>query len=191
MHVALAPMGTQGLSAARTAGMLSPRRLHSCTIWTTCGANGKSPVRIWFSPRVSSTPTPPCTDRARLRVRRASCSIFAASTMPAVSAEARVSAERISSEYRVHIELALVTHSTPALLDTRLRSRLLGLLERPFEMASGAGHDAAVFSKVGIPSAMIFVRNEHGSHNPDEAMSLDDFAIGARALLQLLVDFPL
>jgi len=112
-------------------------------------------------------------------------------TMAAVAAEARVAAERISSEYRVHIDLGLVTHSTPALLDTRLRSRLLGLLERPFEMASGAGHDAAVFSKVGIPSAMIFVRNEHGSHNPDEAMSLDDFAIGARALLQLLVDFPL
>jgi N-carbamoyl-L-amino-acid hydrolase len=38
---------------------------------------------------------------------------------------------------------------------------------------------------------MIFVRNEHGSHNPDEAMSLDDFAVGARALLQLLLDFPL
>jgi N-carbamoyl-L-amino-acid hydrolase len=111
-------------------------------------------------------------------------------TMDAIAAEARAAAARISSEYRVHIDLGLVTHSTPALLDARLRSRLLSLLERPFEMASGAGHDAAVFSKVGIPSAMIFVRNEHGSHNPDEAMSLDDFAIGARALLQLLVDFP-
>jgi len=111
-------------------------------------------------------------------------------TMDAVAAEARAAAQRISSEYRVRIDLGPATHSTPALLDTRLRSRLLGLLERPFEMASGAGHDAAVFSKVGIPSAMIFVRNEHGSHNPDEAMALDDFAIGARALLQLLVDFP-
>ncbi len=38
---------------------------------------------------------------------------------------------------------------------------------------------------------MIFVRNEHGSHNPDEAMTLDDFDIGARALLGLLMDFPL
>jgi beta-ureidopropionase / N-carbamoyl-L-amino-acid hydrolase len=112
-------------------------------------------------------------------------------TMDAVAGEACAAAERISSEYRVHIDLGLATHSVPALLDARLRSRLLGLLERPFEMASGAGHDAAVFSKVGIPSAMIFVRNEHGSHNPDEAMTLDDFAIGARALLQLLVDFPL
>ena len=37
---------------------------------------------------------------------------------------------------------------------------------------------------------MIFVRNEHGSHNPDEAMSLEDFAVGTRALLGLLLEFP-
>jgi hypothetical protein len=36
---------------------------------------------------------------------------------------------------------------------------------------------------------MIFIRNEHGSHNPDEAMSLDDVA--ARALRGLLLNFPL
>jgi N-carbamoyl-L-amino-acid hydrolase len=58
-------------------------------------------------------------------------------------------------------------------------------------MASGAGHDAAVFAKVGIPSAMIFVRNDHGSHNADESMSLEDFGVGARALLELLLEFPL
>jgi beta-ureidopropionase / N-carbamoyl-L-amino-acid hydrolase len=38
---------------------------------------------------------------------------------------------------------------------------------------------------------MIFVRNGHGSHNPDEAMSLEDFAVGTRALLGLLLEFPL
>jgi N-carbamoyl-L-amino-acid hydrolase len=30
----------------------------------------------------------------------------------------------------------------------------------------GAGDDAAVFAYAGIPSAMMFVRNENGSHNP-------------------------
>lgn len=40
---------------------------------------------------------------------------------------------------------------------------------------SGAGHDAAVFANAGIPSAMLFIRNQHGSHNPYEAMELDDF----------------
>jgi N-carbamoyl-L-amino-acid hydrolase len=38
---------------------------------------------------------------------------------------------------------------------------------------------------------MIFVRNENGSHNPDEAMTLEDFDTAARALLGLLLDFPL
>src|SRR5437016_2984353 len=111
-------------------------------------------------------------------------------TMDSVAAEARGAAARISSAYRVHIDLGATSDSPPAVMDPRLRSRLMSLLDRPFEMASGAGHDAAIFAKVGIPSAMIFVRNEHGSHNPDEAMSLDDFAVGSRSLLELLVDFP-
>ena len=58
-------------------------------------------------------------------------------------------------------------------------------------MPSGAGHDAAVFANLGIPTGMIFVRNENGSHNPDEAMTLEDFGTGARALLGLLMNFPL
>ena len=112
-------------------------------------------------------------------------------TMNAVAAEARAAAERISGDYRVHIDLGTTSDSPPAVMDGRLRSRLMSLLERPFEMASGAGHDAAVFAKVGIPSAMVFVRNESGSHNPDETMSLEDFAVGSRSLLGLLMDFPL
>jgi N-carbamoyl-L-amino-acid hydrolase len=49
-------------------------------------------------------------------------------------------------------------------------------------VASGAGHDAAVFANAGIPSGMIFIRNEHGSHNPHEAMDLKDFFLGVQAL---------
>ena len=66
-------------------------------------------------------------------------------------------------------DLGATSDSPPAVMDARLRARLLRLLDQPFEMASGAGHDAAVFAKVGIPCGMIFVRNDHGSHNPDEA----------------------
>jgi beta-ureidopropionase / N-carbamoyl-L-amino-acid hydrolase len=112
-------------------------------------------------------------------------------TMNAVAAEARAAAARISAAYRVNMDLGATSDSPPAVMDPRLRSRLMSLLDRPYEMASGAGHDAAVFAKVGIPSAMIFVRNANGSHNPDEAMSLDDFAVGARALLALLLEFPI
>jgi N-carbamoyl-L-amino-acid hydrolase len=46
------------------------------------------------------------------------------------------------------------------------------------EIPSGAGHDAAVFANAGNPSAIVFVRNENGSHNPREAMNLDDFVAG-------------
>jgi N-carbamoyl-L-amino-acid hydrolase len=62
----------------------------------------------------------------------------------------------------------------------RAAARALGLPDE--EMPSGAGHDAAVFANEGIPSAMIFVRNEHGSHNPDESMTLDDFAAGVAVM---------
>jgi len=49
-------------------------------------------------------------------------------------------------------------------------------------MASGAGHDAAVFANAGVPSGMVFIRNEHGSHNPHEAMNMEDFFLGVQAL---------
>jgi N-carbamoyl-L-amino-acid hydrolase len=37
---------------------------------------------------------------------------------------------------------------------------------------------------------MIFIRNEHGSHNPHEAMDLDDFVLGVE-LLRLALSEPL
>ena len=40
--------------------------------------------------------------------------------------------------------------------------------------------DAAVFAEAGIPTGMIFVRNQNGSHNPAESMDIADLvaAIG-------------
>jgi beta-ureidopropionase / N-carbamoyl-L-amino-acid hydrolase len=55
-------------------------------------------------------------------------------------------------------------------------------------MPSGAGHDAAVFQQAGVPSGMIFVRNDHGSHNPDEALSTDDFLIGCEVLWRTIME---
>lgn len=54
-------------------------------------------------------------------------------------------------------------------------------------MASGAGHDAAVYANAGIPAAMLFVRNENGSHNPAEAMDLEDFVDGVEVLYNAVV----
>lgn len=56
-------------------------------------------------------------------------------------------------------------------------------------MASGAGHDAAVMTSAGVPSCMIFVANQMGSHNPREAMRIEDFLSGAELLLHAVVDY--
>ncbi len=46
----------------------------------------------------------------------------------------------------------------------------------PFmRMLSGGGHDTAAFAQAGIPACLLFVRNQHGSHNPREAMRIEDF----------------
>jgi N-carbamoyl-L-amino-acid hydrolase len=80
--------------------------------------------------------------------------------------------------------------TAPAQMDERLiaflRSKLwvAGVNDEP--MPSGAGHDAAVFANAGVPTGMIFVRNDHGSHNPDEAMDPADFAIGVELLKRTL-----
>lgn len=72
--------------------------------------------------------------------------------------------------------------AAPALMDDALVAGLMAAMDRagqaPFSMASGAGHDAAVFAQAGVPAAMIFVRNRNGSHNPREAMELADFMVG-------------
>jgi len=80
--------------------------------------------------------------------------------------------------------------SAPARMDETWIARLHRILREmdlPDEpIPSGAGHDASVFSNAGIPSAMIFVRNEHGSHNPEEAMDMDDFLLGTDLLCRAL-----
>jgi beta-ureidopropionase / N-carbamoyl-L-amino-acid hydrolase len=55
-------------------------------------------------------------------------------------------------------------------------------------LGSPASHDAAAFAAAGVPMGMIFVRNENGSHNPHEAMTIDDFIAGAALLTQYLTD---
>jgi N-carbamoyl-L-amino-acid hydrolase len=60
----------------------------------------------------------------------------------------------------------------------------LGIPTMP--LASPASHDTATFTVAGVPSAMLFVRNANGSHNPREAMEIDDFLQGAAVLTHWL-----
>jgi len=55
-------------------------------------------------------------------------------------------------------------------------------------LGSPGSHDGAAFAAAGVPIGMLFVRNENGSHNPDEAMTIDDFLDGTAVMTQWIVD---
>ncbi len=98
----------------------------------------------------------------------------------------RTECAAISAQRKVEFVFDRRIDSAPARMDEKWIKRLLDLSARlglPTEtVPSGAGHDAAVFANAGIPSAMIFIRNDKGSHNPYEAMALDDFMAGVELL---------
>ncbi|RWM11277.1 MAG: hydantoinase/carbamoylase family amidase [Mesorhizobium sp.] len=76
----------------------------------------------------------------------------------------------------------------PALIEGLDRAAT-GLKMQAPHVPSGAGHDAATFAGAGIPTAMLFVRNENGSHNPHEAMEITDLDQAIRLLLRFVTDF--
>lgn len=92
----------------------------------------------------------------------------------------------VSQQRRVSFEFDERIYTEPAKMNDAIIDRLKKNSEQlgfPTELlASGAGHDAAVFANGGIPSGMIFVRNQNGSHNPEEAMDLDDFMCGVELM---------
>jgi beta-ureidopropionase / N-carbamoyl-L-amino-acid hydrolase len=98
----------------------------------------------------------------------------------------------IEEERGVEFQLDRRLQSAPAIMDPgwveklRAAARKLGLPDEP--IPSGAGHDAAVFANAGIPSAMIFIRNEHGSHNPREDMAIADFMAGVAVMRDVLAE---
>ncbi|MBN8944829.1 MAG: Zn-dependent hydrolase [Rhizobiales bacterium] len=95
--------------------------------------------------------------------------------------EARLPAivDRIEAERRVEFDLGQRASSAVGLVD---RDIVAGFTEaaarlgvRAMPLGSPASHDSAAFAAAGVPSAMLFVRNENGSHNPDERMEIEDF----------------
>lgn len=99
-------------------------------------------------------------------------------------------AHEIEHSHGVRFDWGPVSGSQAAVMDDALRqalgeaARAIGVTPR--ELPSGAGHDSATFANQGIPTAMLFVRNAYGSHNPEEAMDMADFAAGTRTLGRVL-----
>jgi N-carbamoyl-L-amino-acid hydrolase len=85
----------------------------------------------------------------------------------------------IEARRGVRFELGAEGGSRPAPMDAGVQEglrRAAGALGIPARvMASGGGHDAGAFANAGIPAGMLFVRNQNGSHNPHEAMRMEDF----------------
>jgi N-carbamoyl-L-amino-acid hydrolase len=116
-------------------------------------------------------------------------------TLQRMEARVRTRCAEISAQLGVEFDLGPLTHSKPATMDVALRASLRDAAAKygipAMEMASGAGHDSAIFAGQRVPTAMIFVRNENGSHNPGESMTLDDFAHAMRLLeYSLVCEFP-
>ena len=94
----------------------------------------------------------------------------------------------IEARRGVRFVLGEETASAPAPMDPGIQAGLAaaaaaaGVACR--SMASGGGHDAAAFAAAGVPAGMLFVRNQNGSHNPNEAMRPEDFAAACAVLMR-------
>lgn len=108
-----------------------------------------------------------------------------------LEARVRALADRVAARQGVSFALGRVTTAAVGPVHPGILARLsegvgaLGLAER--RLPSAASHDAAAFAAAGVPTGMIFIRNDHGSHNPKESMELDDFMAATRLLAWWLV----
>lgn len=95
-------------------------------------------------------------------------------------------AKRIATKRGVKFEWDPMLFTAPATLTEEVENALEAAAQKAelnyMKLASGAGHDSAVFANAGVPTGMIFIANQNGSHNPYEAMRLDDFLLGAELL---------
>jgi allantoate deiminase len=93
------------------------------------------------------------------------------------------------------IELAGIDHAkavppvgmSPKVTDV-LRAELESRGLPVVELASGAGHDAGVLARAGVPTGMLFVRslNDGVSHSPDELSSTEDIELSIEVLAEVL-----
>ena len=107
-------------------------------------------------------------------------------SLDALRAEIDCLVPAIEARRGVRFELGPESIGVPSPMDPGVQDgleRAAAALGIPhLRMASGGGHDAAAFANAGVPSGMLFVRNQNGSHNPHEAMRMEDFAAGCAVL---------
>lgn len=104
-------------------------------------------------------------------------------TLDAIQAFLESKAATIAARRGVTLDLGKISRVAPAPMSGGIRALMREGAQRlniaALDMASGGGHDAGDFANAGVPSGMVFVRNPNGSHNPDEAMAMEDFRLAA------------
>ncbi len=107
--------------------------------------------------------------------------------MEALHGDILARAEELAAEHNVRFELGARVGTPATPLDATIRAaaaeaaRTLGIAARAMPTV---GHDAATFARLGVPAAVLLVRNENGSHNPAEAMAISDFMLGVHVLAE-------
>lgn len=98
-------------------------------------------------------------------------------------------AEAVARRRGLRLHWGIVQQNPVATMDPHLTKILRRCAGRDVRaMPSGAGHDAAVMSKV-CPAAMLFIRCKGGvSHNPDESVKAADVAVALDVLTQTVLE---
>ncbi|MEP4013610.1 MAG: hydantoinase/carbamoylase family amidase [Sulfitobacter sp.] len=95
---------------------------------------------------------------------------------------------KITTRRGVSIDLGPATRAAPAPMTAAIQTGLIEAARHygveQISLPSGGGHDCATFAEMGVAAGMLFIRNENGSHNPDEYMALEDFLCAAEVLTQ-------
>jgi N-carbamoyl-L-amino-acid hydrolase len=94
-------------------------------------------------------------------------------------------ADALAAEHGVRFDFGDRVGTPAVALDAGLAATILDAAGRNglrVHRMPTVGHDAAMFARRGIPAAVLLVRNANGSHNPDEAMDIADFAAGLRVM---------
>jgi N-carbamoyl-L-amino-acid hydrolase len=137
--------------------------------------------KVSTDPAVHSLSKVPGEMRFSLDMRSGSPEVLA--TMRAFVQE---EAQQVAARRKVSFELGDYTISPPTVLDPALcdvlRAGCSALALPTMTMASGGGHDAQEFTRAGVRSSMIFVRNANGSHVAEESMEMEDFEAATRLL---------
>ena len=103
----------------------------------------------------------------------------------------KTAAQKIARKRKLKISWELIQETAAVPCSTSLSNLLVQSAKKHqttiSKLPSGAGHDAAVISKIA-PVAMLFVRCKSGiSHHPDESVKAEDVRIAINVMNDFLI----